>query len=415
MSIQDVLLSLLVGAMPNPALYSFKSDGLDELGTLDIALEVMLSQMQRKDSEVFRRVSEESIQQELALKLQENNFSVMMSLFKQWVVTDPAADLFLRSHNGLNFMLQRLFPEESSQPKAIESSEDSHKVSSDEEDAPGTKPKSLDDSNGDINLGEIFAFNDSAKESPLTPPMMLKLPSLGPPKAGGGGGSYGSINCPFCKKTTKWMYCSNYGSDSLCSECDVVTTHQTHIPCPKCNQGGNKLFTMDDTNDEKKSWCHKCWEKEYPNGIVKRLKRDKNTVDLRSDDIEELKKLMTLREYGKIATFAYCNDPDALTSFQNNYYSKSLFGDIFNQNNVGHGYQIMTIKLQNRPSYESEFSFVVDLKQEVAVQLSEIAIGIWVRTTQYEQNCAQVPLIVMAEGGMDYVQFGDRKGDILNS
>lgn len=75
----------------------------------------------------------------------------------------------------------------------------------------------------------------------------------------------------------------------------------------------------------------------------------------------------------------------------------------------------MTIKLQNRPNFESDFSFVVDLKQELAVQLSEIAIGVWSRTTQYEQSCAQMPLVVMAEGGMDYVQYGDRKGDIVNS
>ena len=33
----------------------------------------------------------------------------MTFLFKSWVITDQTAQRFLREHNGLNFMLNRLF------------------------------------------------------------------------------------------------------------------------------------------------------------------------------------------------------------------------------------------------------------------------------------------------------------------
>lgn len=36
-----------------------------------------------------------------------------MLLFRRWILTDACAELFLREHNGFNFMLNRLFHETS--------------------------------------------------------------------------------------------------------------------------------------------------------------------------------------------------------------------------------------------------------------------------------------------------------------
>ena len=41
----------------------------------------------------------------------------MTFLFKNWVITDQTAQRFLREHNGLNFMLNRLFTETEEEPE----------------------------------------------------------------------------------------------------------------------------------------------------------------------------------------------------------------------------------------------------------------------------------------------------------
>jgi hypothetical protein len=44
-----------------------------------------------------------------ALQLQENSDRILMLLFNQWIRDNDDARLFLKDHDGFNFMLKRLF------------------------------------------------------------------------------------------------------------------------------------------------------------------------------------------------------------------------------------------------------------------------------------------------------------------
>jgi hypothetical protein len=57
----------------------------------------------------MEEVSNDQIAQYKALLLQKNSNEVMMSMFKNWIVTDATAQNFLRKHDGFNFILKRLF------------------------------------------------------------------------------------------------------------------------------------------------------------------------------------------------------------------------------------------------------------------------------------------------------------------
>ena len=63
-------------------------------------------------------VSNDQITQYKALLLQKNSNEIMMSMFKNWIVTDATAQNFLRKHDGFNFILKRLFQEVKDQPDA---------------------------------------------------------------------------------------------------------------------------------------------------------------------------------------------------------------------------------------------------------------------------------------------------------
>lgn len=76
---------------------------------LNIALKCMIEKIQQIDEQILTLVSQDKMNQCKALQLQENSNSIMMLLFKKWVVTDLTAQSFLREHNGFNFMLKRLF------------------------------------------------------------------------------------------------------------------------------------------------------------------------------------------------------------------------------------------------------------------------------------------------------------------
>lgn len=111
--LQVSLVLLLLNSIPDPEQSSSSSETIDCSDTLSIGLDSLLTKVEALDKRVFELSSSGLISPDRALHLQEQCYTIMMLLFKQWITSNLHARLFLREHDGFNFMLERLFSQQS--------------------------------------------------------------------------------------------------------------------------------------------------------------------------------------------------------------------------------------------------------------------------------------------------------------
>lgn len=63
--------------------------------------------------------------------------------------------------------------------------------------------------------------------------------------------------------------------------------------------------------------------------------------------------------------------------------------------------KLLQVSLKEKSQLDQEFSIVIEHNQSV-IQLSELCMGIYFKYSIYEKDMSYLPLIVMAEGGMEH-------------
>jgi hypothetical protein len=64
--------------------------------------------------------------------------------------------------------------------------------------------------------------------------------------------------------------------------------------------------------------------------------------------------------------------------------------------------KLLQVSLKEKSHLDQEFTIIVETSQPV-IQMSEICMGIYFKYSIYEKDMSYLPLIVMAEGGMNHV------------
>jgi len=263
----------------------------------------------------------------------------MMFLFKKWIVNDLTAQNFLREHNGLNFMLNRLFQEERQMdvPGDRDEGEDV-RVEADELSSDESDPQKLEEEAMAVAAASLqVATPDSAVDG--------KQPAQ-----------------PLLQKQVG------------------VKTEQQQI---------DEVFKPEFWSQPPNSMQPQA----MPNG---KQQDAANAKKQPSVDVADITQKLKEKDFG--STMRIIHTSDRLNMAESLYKNLNLCGYKSGMSNT----KLLQVGFTQNPHLQPEYSMVMAVNGVSRVQISELSIGVFSKFSIYEKDMSYLPLIVMAEGGMKH-------------